>query len=381
VSGGAEDSLGGTGLSPDVLARFSDLLEADPLPDKTTIDFAVESLRSLMAAYPDDGRVPAALARLNERLVVEARQSYDNGDAFRAGRLIEQATSLGMAEASIAETLAYFEQQPPGSGQNVPAEVEVADVSVPAPTSGRKETEDPVQSAAVRPDDAAETELMEAVDRELAAADVPQVPADDGLDSLVESATGLALGALAVEVVVEDADLAEPDSAGARGPLPTSMQDEPVSRSGVESRVRSALDTVLREASTAPAVSANDLPDGFALDEYGVGRSSASAFPPTDAAGSASSDPIFRPYSELTPRRQDPLVYPRRAAEGAEGSLEVEFTVTERGDVTDVSVRGDVPSIFLREALRTIRQWQFEPVLSNGEAVPVRTALRITYRG
>jgi TonB family protein len=59
----------------------------------------------------------------------------------------------------------------------------------------------------------------------------------------------------------------------------------------------------------------------------------------------------------------------------------VEFTVTERGDVTDVSVRGDAPSIFLREALRTIRQWQFEPALSNGEAVPVRTALRITYRG
>ena len=75
----------------------------------------MESLRSLMLAYPNDPRIPAALASLNERLVQEAQRSYDHGDAFRAGRLIEQATVLGLADASVQETLDCFASLPPGS--------------------------------------------------------------------------------------------------------------------------------------------------------------------------------------------------------------------------------------------------------------------------
>jgi len=391
-AGGAANDVSGSpiatdysasGLSADVLARLSDLLEAEPLPDKTTIDFAVESLRSLMAAYPDDARVPAALARLNERLVVEARQSYDRGDAFRAGRLIEQATSLGMAGASVAETLDHFEQQPPGQASAVSAggETEVA----AAADEETVEVATPTIEMPAAPDDGAEAELMAAVDRELTAADTPvaQTEADpgieteDGLDSLVESATGLALGALAGEVGVEDTAPMGPADADNRGPLSVSRQDDTTAQSPVENQVQSAFDSVLREASATPTVSANDLPAGFALEESGLPRSDT---PSATAGESPSSDPAFRPYSELTPRHQVPLVYPRRAAEGTEGSIEVEFIVTDSGDVTDVNVRGDAPSIFLRDATRTIRQWRFEPVLRNGEPVPVRTALRITYR-
>ena len=78
--------------------------------------------------------------------------------------------------------------------------------------------------------------------------------------------------------------------------------------------------------------------------------------------------------------RQAPLVYPARALEGAEGSIDVSFTVTETGRVIDVEVSGEAPDIFLREAARTIRSWRFAPVLRDGAAVPVRTALRVTYR-
>ena len=76
-----------------------------------------------------------------------------------------------------------------------------------------------------------------------------------------------------------------------------------------------------------------------------------------------------------------PLEYPRRAVEGSEGTLEVDFTVSETGQVMDVNVRGEAPVIFLRAAEETIRQWEFEPVRLEGEVVPVRTALRITYQG
>ena len=95
----------------------------------------------------------------------------------------------------------------------------------------------------------------------------------------------------------------------------------------------------------------------------------------------AASDPRFLPYSELEPVRVSPLVYPSGALEGAEGSIDVAFTVSESGRVIDVNVSGDAPGIFLRNAARTIRTWRFAPVLDNGAAVPVRTALRVTYRG
>lgn len=370
------------GVNQDVLLRLSALLESEPLPDKATIDFAVESLRSLMAAYPDDPRIPAALANLNERLVQEARQSYDAGDAFRAGRLIEQATALGLAAGSVEETLEYFASQPPG------AAVAVNDPppAAPDPAPATAEAAEPVVSEA-----AAEAMLIEALRQEeaanVAATDVsgsaaePAAEDATGLDSLVETATGVALGALAVEVIVEDSApvAAAPTAAtdpvlASMGPaVPLTPADE------VESRVQLALDNYLEEsvaaAESAQAVSANELPDGFLAEEPSAGDAAATSAPATPAG------PRFKPYSELVPVRQLPLDYPRRALEGAGGSIDVEFTVTETGRVIDVDVTGEAPAIFLRDTARTIRLWRFVPVRQNGEPIPVRTALRVTYRG
>lgn len=381
------------GVSQDMLARLSALLQAEPLPDKATIDFAVESLRSLMVAYPDDPRIPAALVSLNERLVEEARQSYDEGDAFRAGRLIEQATSLGLAAASVAETLDYFAEQPPGmlaATENAAA----AEPREPEPVVTEAEAEamlaealaqeearggaPPVQAQAPR---AEEQQAQGQAQAQQAETETEEDPA--GLDSLVESATGLALGALAVEVIIEDVepDQSETDPVlAALGPvLPLTSEAE-----GVDSRVALALDSYLEEsaATAESSVSANELPVGFAADQSGTGTGQAAPERLLSSAElqSAPSGPRFRPYSQLDPLRQAPLAYPSRALEGAEGSIDVEFTITEQGRVIDVNVRGDAPAIFLREAVRTIRTWRFQPVLESGEAVPVRTALRVTYR-
>ena len=371
-------------LGDDVLASFSDLLESEPLPDKATLEFAIESLRSLMAAYPADARIPAALASLNERLVREARESYDTGDALRAGRLIEQAAALGLAEASVEETLAYFEQQPPGRSAIETA----AEEALPEPVvdTSPDESETVAESASELTDAEAEAMLIEALDRELADAGPARAATDDGLDSLVESATGLALGALAVEIEFEDAPATQSlpvrsEPAGF-GPMQPAALAAGNGAGTVEGEVRSALDTVLLDAAD-PVVSANELPVGYSLESPG-----ATVPPPLEEPTliapeqpAAGPGPEFRAYSELTVRRHVPLVYPRRALEGSEGSIEVEFTVTESGRVVDVNVRGDAPSIFLRAAVRTIRQWEFVPVRQNGRVVPVRTALRVTYRG
>jgi TonB family protein len=241
-----------------------------------------------------------------------------------------------MAEASVAETLAYFDGQQPGrtaGGQNEPGDGARADGSRPP-----QETTEP-STATAEPNIEAASVVTTAE-----TATVGESPAEDGLDTLVESATGVALGALAV--TVEDTEPARATASSHSGPLDS--------------------------GAATPGVSANELPDGFAL-EVPVRM-------PTQDSESPE-EPVFQPYSQLTPRRQVPLAYPRRAAETAVGSIVVEFIVTETGEVTDVSVRGDVPPLFLREAVRTVRQWRFEPVEKNGQLVPVRTALRVTYRG
>jgi TonB family protein len=392
---------GAVGVSQDMFARLSALLQADPLPEKATIDFAVESLRSLMVAYPSDPRIPEALTILNERLVQEARQSYDEGDAFRAGRLIEQATALGLAEASVAETLDYFSTQSPGAA--------AAQTTSASPIESRLEDSVSVaaEPASIVTDAEAEAMLIETLAQEEALKDVtneiqqqptatalsgapPPVDAqiaaaedDAGLDSLVESATGLALGALAVEVIVEDIEpgpmaVATDPVLEALGPnLPLAAGAE-----GVDSRVQLALDGYLQASIVdSESVSANELPDGFAADEFTAGNDDPDLDQPL-ATGAAPppSGPSFLPYSDLQPVRQYPLVYPDRALEGAEGSIDVEFTVTETGRVIDVNVSGDAPAVFLRDALRTVRTWRFAPIRQDGEAVPVRTALRVTYR-
>ena len=77
----------------------------------------------------------------------------------------------------------------------------------------------------------------------------------------------------------------------------------------------------------------------------------------------------------------DPPAYPRRALPGANASVDILMTVTETGEVRDVEVRGDPPRMFSRAARRAVRGWQFEPVRENGKAVPVRTEVRLTFRG
>jgi len=66
-----------------------------------------------------------------------------------------------------------------------------------------------------------------------------------------------------------------------------------------------------------------------------------------------------------------PPVYPRRALDrGVEGWVEVEFTVTEIGGVSDPKVLSAHPSsIFNRSALRAIERWKYEPKVVDGQAV------------
>jgi protein TonB len=63
--------------------------------------------------------------------------------------------------------------------------------------------------------------------------------------------------------------------------------------------------------------------------------------------------------------------YPRRAmVAGIEGYVTLEFTITETGSVTDVSVvEARPPRVFDREAIRAIMRWRFKPKVVDGQPV------------
>jgi TonB family protein len=159
---------------------------------------------------------------------------------------------------------------------------------------------------------------------------------------------------------------------------------------GLAEETGEALDS--DEIFTGAGPSANEIPAGFAAEEPVV-------VPPVVAPPEASefdlaqvlaeenqvqeapAEPEFLPLSDLRAIRQPPISYPRRSLPGSGGTLTVEFLVTESGEVMDITTDGDVPDYFIRQALETVSRWRFRPVIRDGQPIPVRTGLRVTYDG
>lgn len=133
------------------------------------------------------------------------------------------------------------------------------------------------------------------------------------------------------------------------------------------------VDGILNDQPTAKSPT---LPDGPA-EGWFKSISDGYADPNIDMPGSDKSEmPIVR----VAP------AYPRRALDrGIEGWVEVEFTVTEVGGVSDPKVLSAHPSsIFDRAALRAIERWKYEPKIVDGQPVSrpgVRTRLRFELTG
>lgn len=87
------------------------------------------------------------------------------------------------------------------------------------------------------------------------------------------------------------------------------------------------------------------------------------------------------PIAQLTPIRQTPPAYPRTAPIGMSGSVDLQLTVTETGDVRDIEVIGTPRDYFERAAIAAVRGWRFEPVIERGRPIPVRVAVRVTFEG
>jgi TonB family protein len=85
-------------------------------------------------------------------------------------------------------------------------------------------------------------------------------------------------------------------------------------------------------------------------------------------------------------RQPQPLIqlkplYPARARmRRIEGSVTVEFTVTENGNTKDIKIiTADPPKTFNRAAARAIERWRFSPAEVDGKSVQVRIRQNIRF--
>lgn len=85
--------------------------------------------------------------------------------------------------------------------------------------------------------------------------------------------------------------------------------------------------------------------------------------------------------TDVIPLVRIPPEYPRRALQrGTEGWVQVQFTITATGSVTDAKVvTAEPPGLFDEAAIRSILRWRYNPKIEDGvavERVGVRTIIR-----
>jgi TonB family protein len=73
--------------------------------------------------------------------------------------------------------------------------------------------------------------------------------------------------------------------------------------------------------------------------------------------------------------------YPRKAREDSiQGWVELDFTVAESGQVTDLSVHAANPrGVFDQAAMSALAQWRYKPVLVDAKPVAQRARIRIRF--
>jgi TonB family protein len=85
--------------------------------------------------------------------------------------------------------------------------------------------------------------------------------------------------------------------------------------------------------------------------------------------------------NELTLVKRINPAYPRKAEqEKIEGWVELDFTVTESGEVKDIAVHAaNPPGVFNQAAIGAMAQWRYQPVLHDATPRPQRARIRIRF--
>jgi len=96
----------------------------------------------------------------------------------------------------------------------------------------------------------------------------------------------------------------------------------------------------------------------------------------------AAATPAVLPESQLQRQHFVSPVYPPDAlAKGLSGAVELEFTVTPAGDVTDIKIQAAEPrGVFERAAITALSQSRYRPVERDGVAIAQRVRIRLRFQ-
>jgi TonB family protein len=96
----------------------------------------------------------------------------------------------------------------------------------------------------------------------------------------------------------------------------------------------------------------------------------------------AAATPAVVPESQLQRQHFVSPVYPPDAlTKGLSGAVELEFTVTPAGDVTDIKLRAAEPrGVFERAAISALAQSRYRPVERDGVAIAQRARIRVRFQ-
>ena len=147
--------------------------------------------------------------------------------------------------------------------------------------------------------------------------------------------------------------------------------------SAAPAKVASAAPAKVASAAPAPPVSP---PAGTTFS----GRTVEESVPPAPLSQRSSADrssPLQKIQEAKLEHREAPQYPVAAARKGIEGYVEVSFTITDQGTVTNVAVvSADPADVFERAAVEAVRQWRYDPRLVDGLAVESQSQARLQFK-
>jgi len=324
----------------EVLALAGERLDTDQLMTPSN-DNARYYFELALNNDPNNTTAQQGLDAIASKLVLRARAAIDAGSLDDAEALLDDARALDPASADIEASLAALE-----AARERIAEAERQDATERAEAARQTAAR---QEAARR----AEAERIADLARhESEAAPTAVTTTDDTADDTDTIDTGGTDGAGSLD---NGPAARAGRAAGEPGSLPidtpgSGLTSTPVESSSAEPERTNATDNDERAASDAEMAS------------YGAG------------------DEIVA-ISSLTRVNYVAPTYPRSARRrDISGWVDIAFTVSPQGNVTNIDILESTPgSIFDNAARDAIAEWRFDPVIENGVAVPKRVAVRMSF--
>jgi TonB family protein len=329
----------------DFVARGREALGSGALlePAEQNAHFYIESAHALM---PNDPAVQQARSDLLARLLAEARQAVTAGNADLADKWANAAADSG-ADSGDADALHAAAQQLRGVAK-ADAQAHVESLFNQRLAQGRL-----IEPAA----DSAKYYLEQLAQADPASAST--LAARTSFENRL-----LDQGHAAVQAQ---------DLSAARRWL-TEAQNAGASPAGI-----SALQAELTTAQAgAPKAAATETAVAAAAPAATPAPAPAAA---SQSTGSSDPDSAFVNASTLNRTRYSAPQYPQSAREkGIEGWVDVQFTVTTDGTLSEVTIVGAQPvGVFEASALEAVRHWRYAPVLREGAAVTQRARVRVRF--